>query len=212
VKPSWFSPSAERSALPFADLELFSSLRVVPPVGEFTGIEHAWLGALCVSPDILIRKKGTVDFFFVAGHFADSVVLGFRAVPDPSFGKQDVFRLPSSGGPVFIAILSLDDWEGIPLTWLSPLSQCSRFASCRKSPHTSLRLVAARDSALAKGVLPLLKVCAHKAFSNCPVPLLRKLAKELDIEAVRATVRASETSHGHSGVVSVLGRLFCMCS
>ena len=78
TKPHWFSPSAERSSLPFFDLNMLEQTCIDE---QFVGLGSMWLGAFVCGRGIVISHPATSsDVWFPLGQVSDSAVILLRAV------------------------------------------------------------------------------------------------------------------------------------
>lgn len=193
-KTDWFSPIAERTSLPYADLHLLS-LAYNAAEGRLRSMDSAWMNQIAAGKNLVIRKKqrSASQWLFPVGAFSDSVCLCVPAKVHRFQGKQ-FFALPSAGCQlVTIFIEDLADWEAVGLVWLSPLGQqraMGQLGACnrrKQQPELPLAIRAMADPVISpSGASPLLQVAARSAFWKLPGVLLKKLARHLDIQEVGA--------------------------
>ena len=190
-KTSWFSPSADRTSLPWSDLALLRQGCVVAEEGaepRLQGLEEAWQGGLLAGDNMVVRKKGTEVYTFVLGHFSESAVVGIDAVEDFLFVGEACSKhwcLPKVVTLRWFAVSNWDDYEAMPVTWLSPLGQLKRWPLMRTADR-SLSVRAFVDTTIAQDhkPLPVVHVAAHRAFWQLPIQTLKEIAKSLSIDEV----------------------------
>ena len=184
AKTEWFSPTADTSVTPFADLALFHSLEAGAG-GDMLGAGTAWKGALVVGDNMLLRRQGTAQWFLPLGHVPGSLVIAVEVKQElaPAPGMLFCYLMPTNIAPVYLAVTKWDDWQAMPVEWLSPLSQMNRWTPALSAPgaHYSvhkIRAVAKSDP------MPILDLAAKNAFWTLPTQLLRKIADECGVAEV----------------------------
>lgn len=185
----WFSPSAERTSLPYADLDLLD-LSYDEGADTFRPMSTAWMNTIIGGKGMVIRKKRTQRWLFPLGGYSDSVCYCVPAEVEmcPRSPVKQWFLLPTSTcALVPIVVGDFEDWEAIPFLWLSPLGQERAMKTGRNNRKRKFfSVVAARamcDPKISDGAaLSVLKVAAHFAFWSQPAIVLKKLARHLEVK------------------------------
>lgn len=171
---TWFSPSAERTSLPYADLDLLD-LSYDEGADTFRPMSTAWMNTIIGGKGMVSARKGR------SGGWCYCVPAEVEMCPR-SLVKQ-WFLLPTSTCALApIVVGDFEDWEAIPLLWLSPLGQERAMKTVRNNRKRKFfSVVAARamcDPKISDGAaLSVLKVAAHFAFWSQPAAVLKKLAR-----------------------------------
>ena len=186
-KTTWFSPTAQSSVSPFADLELFRTLEAGVG-GDMLQSSRAWMGALVVGDNMLIRKVGANIWLMPLAHVPDSIVIciEMHAELAPCGGCIMCYIMPAAIAPVYVAVIEFSQWEAMAITWLSPLAQVRRWRAsltATKDTHYQaqrIRAVPTTDAAPAS----VLELAARNAFWSLPMQLLRKVTDMRKIDKV----------------------------
>lgn len=172
---SWWSPNAERSQCPIADLALMSH---GDSVGDYTVLAHSWLGVF-MKPDhlIVVRKREPAGgcWHFALGPVGDSGVLLWPAherqmgqsAGTVRFFEPDV-RVTR---PILAAVCSLEAWEAATFEFRSPAWAAAHHPTVGLPP----RLLAVATCQPA----PLLKVASDQAFWSLDMAVLQGVSKYL---------------------------------
>lgn len=178
-KAAWWSPSAERSAMPSADLAI---LRWAAETNAWRQLQHAWLGVLARwQHSIVLRRCAPAvgGWFFPLGPVGDSSsVLAWPAreiqaagVEGGSFFEPDV----QIETPLLLPFCELGCWEGCRFVWRSPAWVVSEWPS--SAPAT--RVLPVRSSA----TIPLKVLAAKCAYWNLSLATLQELIAYLGLES-----------------------------
>ena len=195
ARPSvaYFSPSAERSTMPIADLALYEyGLK-----NGYDALAYCWLGGLTkVDHHLMIREAGppALQWHFALGPVGDSSVLLWPATQKfKQFGDTSLvyFEPVVLKEPVMQALCCLQEWEACLVEHRSP--------AWAVATHPDVKLPK-RILAIQKGpVDTLLKIAARSAFWSLDLAFLQGLATHLDC-AIAA--RAVDTFAAVTSLVS----------
>ena len=176
---SWFSPNADRSSVPIADLRLVDA---ATSRKQLHMLRFSWLGGLARWQHNIVLKISDVEgsgagWAFALGPVGDSAVLAWPAKEvelvhgDPA---RTFFQpvVPLSR-PLFVAILDLQSWEGCSYEWHAPAWTHSEHPDSKYQT----RLLAVRRSP----TLPLLSLAAEEAFWDLPLTTLQALSAHVGL-------------------------------
>ena len=189
----WFSPNAENSAAPVADLKLIAD---AVNRNNLRLLQHAWLGTLARWQHKVILRTPNEEhtWAFALGPVGDSAVLVWPA-------KQHVYGVDGSTlffepvltlkRPVMLSIFDLGDWEACCCQWRSPAWVVRH---CPGAPMAT-SVIAMRSSA----TMTLKQLASKYAFWDLPMSTLRALAEHVGAPASSSTP-AFDLVFGHRGV------------
>lgn len=138
--PTWWSTTPENACVPHSDLEMVDWLISRNRTGD---ISHAWMNCLLGNDRLLVREKGTSQWFALVVVIGGSASLGWPFDERREGVAGDLFYSPSlsvsSVGQLGI-FLVLDDetYECKVLEWLAPAAQWAACPSLLRGRPVSL--------------------------------------------------------------------------
>ena len=176
---SWFSPAAENSAAPYAQV---LACRMLPSVNLF---EYTWLVRL-FSLRIAVRRVNTSDWSIAIGDICGTIV---KAWPLELKGGVYTPIINDSSVACTDVCTDEDDWMAMPLAPVSPMRRAC-MQEVANEGHFSGNLVQLHESAhygkLQIAAVPtdeprfLIDAAVRQCFWDLPCNCLRKLAMYLE--------------------------------
>ncbi len=115
----WFSPGAPGMGAPFADLE---ALRSAHSTGQMNFLgQRNW--CRLISKDILIKRKDSDTWLLGVGNLDASVGIAW---PVDALDGNMYSAQKGTAKPVLLTLLDVNEWEAMPLRWLSPMHQARK--------------------------------------------------------------------------------------
>lgn len=176
AQPKWFTCSPTTWATLFTDVVI---LRHCIRTKEHHLLANKWLSGLFNISNTLVRRKGTIPWYFPVGHVVNACAVCWEAKEDRY--EDDVWFSPSLSNTSVRVFVCLDEssWEAMRVEWMTPGEQ---YASTRIRPAShfpELRAVRRSDE-----TVPLLTVVAEQLDLEIPpnsskFALLSLLLKEI---------------------------------
>jgi hypothetical protein len=178
-KTDWYSPSADRHPVAAADLQVARDVCADEQL-SLGMLRTMYLGAaMKVEHSIMVRLKGTAQWFFALAHCPASATILWPATPGTTPAGEAEYWVPSDCAkePTIVSVSDWGNWEGFSYTWRSPMWQYLEFPRSRgRKAANAIRAFRACPT------YGLQELAARCAFWLLPKSFLDTLAKDMGLQ------------------------------
>ena len=178
-KTDWYSPKADRHAVAAADLQVARDVCADEQLC-LGMLRTMYLGAaMKVEHCIMVRLKGTAQWFFALAHCPASAAILWPATTGTTPAGEAEYWVPSDcpKEPTIVSVSDWSKWEGFSYTWRSPMWQYLEFP--RSRGQKAANAIRAFRACPTYGLQELAARCA---FWLLPKAFLDTLAKDMGLQ------------------------------
>lgn len=183
-QPTWYSPGPKNMSVECSDLELLSELR---RRGSMMAHKQSWLSVFLDAPNLLVKKKGSRDWFFAIGQIQSSASAVWPADRVLIPGTQTETFMPAIDRGLcqqlhFVCILDLNEWEGCSYEWRSPMWVWENHPRARPRLREDPAALACVRAVPTNRSGSLLEVAARNVFWSWSLTQLKQVASHIGLK------------------------------